>query len=218
MGKCLLWVNVSWLWSKSSWSSSQLFNFSLSQNVIGQVLTWSTYNMVNLIHQKIDFAHNIIYNWIYPTTDKSRTAYIHNCLASKSFFENWLCTKHLLYLNISHLRARQGPQTKAQLHISIYVWPPNQFLKIDFAHNIIYNRIYPTSGPDRAHRHKLQNIYPWWMCTVYFMSVGPVGPGGGIYSIIEDVVCKVYLQKTDLEPNNSGYMQFCFSVSGPCRA
>ena len=56
------------------------------------------------------------------------------------------------------------------------------------------------------------------MCTVYFMSVGPVGPGGGIYSIIEDVVCKVYLQKTDLEPNNSGYMQFCFSVSGPCRA
>ena len=48
------------------------------------------------------------------------------------------------------------------------------------------------------------------------MSVGPVGPGGGIYSIIEDVVCKVYLQKTDLEPNNSGYMQFCFSVSGPC--
>ena len=50
------------------------------------------------------------------------------------------------------------------------------------------------------------------------MSVGPVGPGGGIYSIIEDVVCKVYLQKTDLEPNNSGYMQFCVSVSGPCRA
>ena len=50
------------------------------------------------------------------------------------------------------------------------------------------------------------------------MSVGPVGPGGGIYSIIEDVVCKVYLQKTDLEPNNSGYMQFCFSVSGPCQA
>ena len=186
MGKCLLWVNVSWLWSKSSWSSSQLFNFSLSQYVIGQVLTWSTYNMVNLIHQKIDFAHNIIYNWIYPTTDKSRTAYIHNCLASKSFFENWLCTIHLLYLNISHLRARQGPQTKAQLHISIYVWPPNQFLKIDLAHNILYNWIY------RAHRHKLQNIYPWWMCTVYFMSVGPVGPGGGIYSIIEDVVCKVY--------------------------
>merc|ERR1712004_846135 len=55
-------------------------------------------------------------------------------------------------------------------------------------------------------------------CLLYVWSVGPVGPGGGIYSIIEDVVCKVYLQKTDLEPNNSGYIQFCFSVSGPCRA
>ena len=53
---------------------------------------------------------------------------------------------------------------------------------------------------------------------VKFMSVGPVGPGGGIYSIIEDAECKVYFQKTDLEPNNSGYMQFCFSVCGPCRA
>ena len=31
------------------------------------------------------------------------------------------------------------------------------------------------------------------------MSVGPVGPGGGIYSIIENVVCRVYFQKTDLE-------------------
>jgi hypothetical protein len=47
------------------------------------------------------------------------------------------------------------------------------------------------------------------------MSVGPVGPGGGIYSIIEDVVCKVYLQKTDLEPNSSGYMQFFFLSLGP---
>ena len=27
----------------------------------------------------------------------------------------------------------------------------------------------------------------------------PVGPEGGICSIIEDVVCKVYFQKTDLE-------------------
>ena len=57
-----------------------------------------------------------------------------------------------------------------------------------------------------------------WIYAVVPLSVGPVGPRGGIYSIIEDVVCKVYLQKTDLEPNNSGYMQFCFSVSGPCRA
>ena len=34
---------------------------------------------------------------------------------------------------------------------------------------------------------------------VMLMSVGPVWPGGGIYSIIEDVMCKVYFQKTDLE-------------------
>ena len=50
------------------------------------------------------------------------------------------------------------------------------------------------------------------------MSVGPVGSGGGIYSIIEDAECKVYFQKTDLEPNNSGYMHmfFClWALSGP---
>ena len=57
-----------------------------------------------------------------------------------------------------------------------------------------------------------------WIYVVVPLSVGPVGPGGGIYSIIEDAECKVYFQKTDLEPNNSGYMQFCFSVSGLCRA
>ena len=31
-----------------------------------------------------------------------------------------------------------------------------------------------------------------WIYAALLMSVGPVGPGGGIYSIIEDVVCKVY--------------------------
>ena len=31
------------------------------------------------------------------------------------------------------------------------------------------------------------------------MSVGLLGPGGGIYSIIGDVVCKVYFQKSGLE-------------------
>ena len=31
-----------------------------------------------------------------------------------------------------------------------------------------------------------------WIYVVVPLSVGPVGPGGGIYSIIEDVVCKVY--------------------------
>ena len=156
MGKCRLWVNVSWLWSRSSWSSSQLFNFSLGQYVIGQVLTWSTYYMVNLVHQKIDFAHNIIYNWI------------------------------------SHQRAQQGPQTKAELHISTIVWPPHHFSKIDSAQNIFCTWIYPTSGPDRAHRQRHNCIYPFmfglqisfWKLTLHTTSstiigyIPPLGPTG----------------------------------------
>ena len=31
-----------------------------------------------------------------------------------------------------------------------------------------------------------------WIYAVLLLSVGPVGPGGGIYSIIDFVVCKVY--------------------------
>ena len=31
-----------------------------------------------------------------------------------------------------------------------------------------------------------------WIYAVLLLSVGPVGPGGGIYSIIDYVVCKVY--------------------------
>ena len=31
-----------------------------------------------------------------------------------------------------------------------------------------------------------------WIYAILLMSVGPVGPGRGIYSIIGDVVCKVY--------------------------
>ena len=49
------------------------------------------------------------------------------------------------------------------------------------------------------------------------LSVGPVGPRGGIY-FIEDVVCQEYFIKTGLEPHNYGGMQFCLSlwaVSGP---
>ena len=58
-----------------------------------------------------------------------------------------------------------------------------------------------------------------WINAVLFMSVGPVGPGGGIYSIIEDVVFKVYLKKKQIwRPDNLGYMQFCLCLwarSGP---
>ena len=44
------------------------------------------------------------------------------------------------------------------------------------------------------------------------MSVGPVGPGGGIYPIIDDVVCKVNFQKPIWRPNISGYMQLCLCL------
>ena len=43
-------------------------------------------------------------------------------------------------------------------------------------------------------------------------------PGGGINSIIDDVVYKVYFQKLIWRPNNRGYMQYCFclwALSGP---
>merc|ERR1712004_401146 len=45
------------------------------------------------------------------------------------------------------------------------------------------------------------------------------GPrGGGIYSIIEDVVCQAYVLRIGSKTNNCGYMQFClclWSLSGP---
>ena len=51
------------------------------------------------------------------------------------------------------------------------------------------------------------------ICSFVFLSLGPVRPrGGGIYSIIEDVVCQAYFKKTGLEPTNCGYMQFCLGV------
>ena len=46
------------------------------------------------------------------------------------------------------------------------------------------------------------------------MSVGPVGPGGGIYPIIDDVVCKVNFQKLIWRPNINGYVVAPLSV-GP---
>ena len=51
------------------------------------------------------------------------------------------------------------------------------------------------------------------ICSFVFLSLGPVGPrGGGIYSIIEDVVCQAYVLRTGLKPNNCGYMQFCLCL------
>ena len=47
------------------------------------------------------------------------------------------------------------------------------------------------------------------------MSVGPVGPGGGIYSIIEDVVYKVYYKETDLEAKQSWIYAVLLMSVGP---
>ena len=54
-----------------------------------------------------------------------------------------------------------GPTDRqTKLHISMIVWLQIRFLKIYFAHNILYNWMYPTFGPDRAHRYKLNSTYP----------------------------------------------------------
>ena len=57
-----------------------------------------------------------------------------------------------------------------------------------------------------------------WIYAVVPLSVGPVGPGGGIYSSTEDVLCRVHFRKMIWRPNNRGYIQFCFwvwALSGP---
>ena len=51
-----------------------------------------------------------------------------------------------------------------------------------------------------------------WIYVVVPLSVGPVGPGGGIYSSTEDVLCRVNFRKMIWRPNNCGYMQFCFCL------
>ena len=84
-------------------------------------------------------------------------------------------------------------------------------------------------GPCRARRGGISN-YSWWCCVqsqfsetdleakhkwiyvVVPLSVGPVGPGGGIYSSTEDVLCRVNFRKMIWRPNNRGYMQFCFCL------
>ena len=54
-----------------------------------------------------------------------------------------------------------------------------------------------------------------WIFAVMLMSVGPVGPGGGIYSIIEDVVYKVYYKETDLEAKQSWIYAVLLMSVGP---
>ena len=46
------------------------------------------------------------------------------------------------------------------------------------------------------------------MYAVLLMSLGFVGPRDGIYSIIEDSLCQVYLFETGMEAKHDGYVQF----------
>ena len=86
------------------------------------------------------------------------------------------------------------------------------FKQIFLTQTVLYNWIYPTSRPDRAHRHKVNSTHPSWVNVLKLMSVGPVGPRGGIYSSTEDVLCRVNFRKMIWRPNNCGYMQFCFCL------
>ena len=53
------------------------------------------------------------------------------------------------------------------------------------------------------------------ICSFVFLSLGPVGPrGGGIYSIIEDVVCQAYVLRTGLIVDICNFAYVC----EPCRA
>ena len=51
-----------------------------------------------------------------------------------------------------------------------------------------------------------------WIDVVVPLSVGPFGPGGGIYSSTEEFFVQSQFSKNDLEANNRGYMQFCFCL------
>ena len=51
-----------------------------------------------------------------------------------------------------------------------------------------------------------------WIYAVVPLSVGPVGPRGGIYSSTEDVLCRVNFRKMIWRPNNRGYMQLCLCL------
>ena len=49
------------------------------------------------------------------------------------------------------------------------------------------------------------------MYAVLLMSLGFVGPRDGIYSIIEDSLCQVYLLETGLEAKHDGYVPATFT-------
>ena len=176
--------------------------------------------------KQIYLTQTVLNNWIYPVPGPDR-AHRHkqNCIYPQLFGFKPVLRTYALHTTSSIIEyippplGLTGPtDRKTKLHISTIVWLQISFLLIYFAHNILYNWIYPTSGPDRAHRHKVNSTFPAWVNVLKLMSVGPVGPGGGIYPIIDDVVCKVNFQKLIWRPNINGYMQLClclWALSGP---
>jgi hypothetical protein len=64
----------------------------------------------------------------------------------------------------------------------------------------------------------VETVKQLWIYTVLLLSVGPDGPKGGIYPIMEDVLCRVNFWKIIWRTNNRRYMQFClclWALSGP---
>ena len=54
-----------------------------------------------------------------------------------------------------------------------------------------------------------------WIYVVVPLSVGPFGPGGGIYSSTEDVLCRVNFTKNDLEAKQSWIYAVLLLSVGP---
>ena len=111
-------------------------------------------------------------NWIYlpPGPDRAHR-HKQNCIYPQLFGFKPVLRTYALHTTSSIIEyippplGLTGPtDRKTKLHISTIVWLQISFLLIYFAHNILYNWIYPTSGPDRAHRHKLNvHIHHVWL-------------------------------------------------------
>ena len=54
-----------------------------------------------------------------------------------------------------------------------------------------------------------------WIYAILLMSVGPVGPGGGIYSITEDSLFQVYLLETFTHRRHLPIASYFFSTLEP---
>ena len=62
----------------------------------------------------------------------------------------------------------------------------------------------------------METVKQSWIYAVLLLSVGPVGPKGGIYPIIEDVLCNQF-SKNDLEAKQSWIYAVLLLSVGPVR-